>query len=38
MVETAITETHVKLLRGVRRWLDPVDGLANVVMASKADR
>ncbi|CAG8397323.1 unnamed protein product [Penicillium salamii] len=38
VLETAITETHAKLLRDVRRWLDPVDGLAKVVMTIKVDR
>ncbi|KAJ5486989.1 hypothetical protein N7530_001289 [Penicillium desertorum] len=34
----AITETHAKLLRGAGWWLDPIDGLAKVVLAIKADR
>ncbi|KAJ5357002.1 hypothetical protein N7517_011611 [Penicillium concentricum] len=38
VVETAIVETHAKLLRDVDRWLDPIDGLAKVVLAIKADR
>lgn len=38
VVETAITETHAKLLRDVARWLDPIYGLANIVLAIKAER
>jgi hypothetical protein len=36
--EIAITETHAKLLRDAGWWLDPIDGLAKVVLAIKADR
>ncbi|KAJ5767981.1 hypothetical protein N7533_000564 [Penicillium manginii] len=38
VVETAITETSAKLRRDVGRWLDPIDGLAKIVLALKADR
>ncbi|KGO74631.1 hypothetical protein PITC_002760 [Penicillium italicum] len=38
VVETAITDTHAKLLRDVDQWLDPIGGLAKVVLAIKADR
>ncbi|OQE38379.1 hypothetical protein PENCOP_c008G01575 [Penicillium coprophilum] len=36
VLEAAITETRPKLLSDVRRWLDPSDGLAQVVLAIKA--
>ncbi|KAJ5154764.1 uncharacterized protein N7500_010203 [Penicillium coprophilum] len=36
VLEAAITETRPKLLFDVRRWLDPSDGLAQVVLAIKA--
>jgi hypothetical protein len=38
VVEVAISETYAKLLRDTNRWLDPIDGLAKVVLAIKADR
>ncbi|KAJ5788612.1 hypothetical protein N7457_003602 [Penicillium paradoxum] len=38
VVEIAVTETYTKLLRDTNRWLDPIDGLAKVVLAIKADR
>ncbi|KAJ5226649.1 uncharacterized protein N7469_006655 [Penicillium citrinum] len=38
VVETAITETNAKLRRDVDRWLDPINGLAKIVLAIKADR
>ncbi|KAJ5463206.1 hypothetical protein N7475_008150 [Penicillium sp. IBT 31633x] len=38
VVEIAVTETYAKLLRDTNRWLDPIDGLARVVLAIKADR
>ncbi|KAJ9492978.1 hypothetical protein VN97_g316 [Penicillium thymicola] len=38
VVEVTITETYAKLLRDTNRWLDPIDGLAKVVLAIKADR
>ncbi|KAJ5188007.1 hypothetical protein N7491_004329 [Penicillium cf. griseofulvum] len=38
VVETAISEMHAKLLRDVGQGLDPVGGLAKVVLAIKADR
>lgn len=38
VVEIAITETNVKLRRDIGRWLDPINGLAKIVLALKADR
>ncbi|CAG8928796.1 unnamed protein product [Penicillium salamii] len=38
VAEVVITETHAKLVRDIGRWLDPIDGLAKVGLAIKADR
>lgn len=38
VVEAVSTETHTKLIRDIGRWLDPIDGLAKVGLAIKADR
>ncbi|KAJ5967172.1 hypothetical protein N7501_003420 [Penicillium viridicatum] len=38
VVEVVITETHTNLIRDIGRWLDPIDGLAKVGLAIKADR
>lgn len=38
VVETALSETNAKMRRDVDRWLDPINGLAKIVLAIKADR
>ncbi|KOS45007.1 hypothetical protein ACN38_g4016 [Penicillium nordicum] len=38
VLEISISETHAKLVRDASQWLDPIHGLANVVLAIKVDR